>query len=169
MSLQLTGHDPTSLPEPPGHAAISYHPPKDLPTMSRPRDVPFHSLKSSRMPCDHRLHGNDGGELCPPFQAAASPDHIPRLHECQLLYRSPEHTRRSRDRTQGPRHEQVSDRSLSASSQVSGDRLRPKLPGAEVEPRKSGYILRCLTHLLTVLHSHFDLQWLNFKRLVLLK
>lgn len=113
------------LPEPTGRGAVIYRPPEDLPTISRPRDVPLQqlSLKSSRSSCDYRLHGNDGSESYPSVQASSSPDHIPRLHECQLLYRSPEHTRRSRDRSRG-RHEQVSDRSLSASSQVSGSHLR---------------------------------------------
>lgn len=107
--------------------AISSQAPDDLPSISRPKDVPFQqlSLKSSRSSSDYRHHNFDCFDSYPSSSHTnTSPDHIPRLHECQLLYRSPEHTRRSRDRSRG-RHEQVSDRSLSASSQVSSGHLRP--------------------------------------------
>lgn len=155
-NFEFTGYDLESgerplgaLPEPSGCTAVIYRPPEDLPTISRPRDVPLQqlSLKSSRSSCDYRLHGNDSSESYPSIQASASPDHIPRLHECQLLYRSPEHTRRSRDRTRG-RHEQVSDRSLSASSQASGSRPRAeKHSNTASEPLcKTGYSLSAVVH-----------------------
>lgn len=137
-----------------------------LPSIPRPKDVPFqqHSLnKSSRSSCDPRRLSNDYCDSHHPASSSShSPDHIPRLHECQALYRSPEHTRRAHDRGRA-RNDHASDRSLSLSSQVSSggrgqgrmvaDPIRSKVVGSNPpdETRKTNdeSIIDCYERFLT--------------------